>query len=277
LSSTGESVFWLSGQAGAGKTTISFTIACQLEALLVKGKNKLMLGATFFCSRQFLDTRSYTSIIRTIVYQLALRSKSFGKALKEHGRFETVDHGPRSQLMGLLVEPWKMSASERKAKNEPCYMVGIDALDELDGTGGVEFLSTLFEVVNKEDLAGLKFLVTSRSEPSLVRRIESFPNKRVFRLEHVRIEESSADIKVYLSAKLAECASPRQIEQLVLEADGLFIHAATVVEYIKGRDLEEQKGLLQRLLTPPSAPRRAPPAATAPLDRLYLQFWRRRL
>jgi NACHT domain len=272
MSPSGERVYWLSGQAGAGKTTIAFEIACRLENLVIDGQSRVVLGATFFCSRQFLDTRSASSIIRTIVYHLALRSKAFRESLEKHGRFETVDHGPRSQLMGLLVEPWKMSASERKANKEPCFMVGIDALDELEGTGGVEFLSTLFEVVNKQDLSGLRFLVTSRSEPSLVKQIESFANKQVCRLEHVRIQESSADIKVYLSAKLAECASPGQIDQLVVEADGLFIHASTVVEFVKQRDVDEQRSLLGRLLDSSSSARRPLHRATASLDRLYLQI-----
>ncbi|KAH6904556.1 hypothetical protein BKA70DRAFT_1108984, partial [Coprinopsis sp. MPI-PUGE-AT-0042] len=129
-SSSGERVYWLSGQAGAGKTTISYTVARQFETLVVDGISKTILGASFFCSRQFLETRSASAIIRTIVYDLALRSKPFQAALKEHGRLETVDHGPRSQLMGLLVEPWRKSASERQAQNEPCCIIPIDALDE---------------------------------------------------------------------------------------------------------------------------------------------------
>jgi hypothetical protein len=273
MSPNGERVYWLSGQAGAGKSTIAFEIACRLQNLVTDGESRVMLGATFFCSRQFLDTSSPSSIIRTLVYHLALRSRPFRDALKKHGKFETVDHGPRSQLMGLLVEPWKMSAEGRKAAGEPCFPIPIDAVDELEGAGGVEFISTLLEVAEQEDLSGLKFLITSRSEPALVKRIESFPNKRVCRLEHVRIEESSADIRIYLISKLAECATSEQIENLVLEADGLFIHASTVVEYLKGRDVEEQKSLLQRLLSPPSSvPRRPSRAATASLDRLYLQI-----
>ncbi|KAH6880195.1 hypothetical protein BKA70DRAFT_1411870 [Coprinopsis sp. MPI-PUGE-AT-0042] len=273
MSPTGERVYWLSGQAGAGKTTISYTVARLFETLFIHGKSRVMLGGTFFCSRQFEDTRSASAIIRTIVYHLALRSKAFRAALREHGRFETVDHGPRSQLMGLLVEPWRKCARERRAKKEPCYVVPTDALDELEGMGGVVFLSTLLDIVDQQDLSGLKFFVTTRSEPALVKRIESFSNKQVCRLEQVPLKESSADIKVYLNENLAECATAEQIEQLVLDADGLFIHAATVVEFVKGRDVREQKSLLERLLstTCPSA-RRPTRGATATLDNLYLQI-----
>ncbi|KAH6880217.1 hypothetical protein BKA70DRAFT_193755 [Coprinopsis sp. MPI-PUGE-AT-0042] len=192
MSPGGERVYWLSGQAGAGKTTISYTVACQFENLVTNGNSSVLLGASFFCSRQFSDTRSASSIIRTIVYHLALRSKAFRDALHAQGRFETVDHGPRSQLMGLLVKPWRTSAPGRQAENEPCYVIPIDALDELEGTGGAEFLSTLFDVVNQEDLSGLKFFVTSRSEPTLVRRIESFPNKQVCRLASGATHRSDA-------------------------------------------------------------------------------------
>jgi hypothetical protein len=202
-----ECIYWLSGQAGAGKTTIAFTIALYFKNLRMNGNNGVILGGTFFCSRQFLDTRSAGSIVRTIVYQLALKSQSFQAALRQFGRFETVEHGPRSQFMGLLVEPWMQSMQQRRANNEPCYILPINALDELEGTGGTDFLATLFDVVSKQHLAGLKFLVTSRLDPDLVRRIESFPSKRVCRLEKVPLDQSSADIKVYLEANLAQCAS----------------------------------------------------------------------
>ncbi|KAH6890046.1 WD40-repeat-containing domain protein [Coprinopsis sp. MPI-PUGE-AT-0042] len=266
-----EIVYWLSGQGGAGKTTIAYTVARQFETLFSDGYSRVILGGSFFCSRQFLDTRSASSIIRTIVYQLALRSKAFQDALKAYGRFETVDHGPQSQIMGLLIEPWRMSAAGRLAENEPCYVIPIDALDELEGTGGTEFLGTLFDVLEKEDLSGLKFFVTSRSDPALVKRIASFSNKQVCRLEEVPLEESSADIKLYLTQNLSECANDHQIQQLVSDAAGLFIYAATVVEHVKGRDVAEQESLLKRLLSSSSSTG-APRGATAMLDNLYLQI-----
>jgi NACHT domain len=266
-------VYWLSGQGGAGKTTIAYTICQQLDAVVSRGNSRVVLGGSFFCSRQFPETRSASAIIRTVVYQLALRSPSFRMALNEHGRFETVDYGPRSQLMGLLIEPWQKSALARLAANEPCYVVPIDALDELERKGGAQFLGTLFDVLEKEVLSGLKFFVTSRSDPGLVKQITSFPDKQVCRLEEVPLLESSADIKLYLEDNLADCATVEQIQQLVLDSAGLFIYAATVVEYVSEREVEEQKGLLKRLLSPsPSPSSRRTRGATAALDQLYLQM-----
>jgi hypothetical protein len=266
-------VYWLSGQGGAGKTTIAYTICHQLEAVLTQGDKRVVLGGSFFCSRQFPETRSASAIVRTVVYQLALRSPSFRMALKDHGRFDTVDQGPRSQLMGLLIEPWQKSTPARLEANEPCYVILIEALDELEQKGGAEFLGTLFDVLEKADLSGLKFFVTSRSDPTLVKRIASFPAKQVCRLEEVPLLESSADIKLYLEDNLAGCATDEQIDQLVSDAAGLFIHAATVVKYVSEREVEEQKGLLRRLLSSSPGPsRRRTRGATAMLDQLYLQI-----
>lgn len=57
-------VFWLTGQAGSGKTTILYTIAKAVE-----GKaTRTQLGGNFFCSRQFAETREPNRIIPTIVH-----------------------------------------------------------------------------------------------------------------------------------------------------------------------------------------------------------------
>ena len=52
-------VFWLTGQAGSGKTTIAYTIAQHFDKLEKKehtGRHTI-LGSTFFCSRQFEEMR----------------------------------------------------------------------------------------------------------------------------------------------------------------------------------------------------------------------------
>jgi tRNA A37 threonylcarbamoyladenosine biosynthesis protein TsaE len=58
-------VFWLTGQAGSGKTTIVYTIAKRFE----EGGNANQHN--FFCSRQFQETQVQTRILPTIAYQLA--------------------------------------------------------------------------------------------------------------------------------------------------------------------------------------------------------------
>ena len=72
----------------------------------------------------------------------------------------------------------------------------IDALDEMDGQGGSEFLLDLFDIINKHRLPGLKFFVTSQSDPGLVTRVKSFEDsdKQFCRLEEVPMDEAQADM-----------------------------------------------------------------------------------
>ena len=55
------------------------------------------------------------------------------------------------------------------------------------------------------------------------------------RLEQVLLEETSANIMHFLNNHLSQCATQEQNEQIVREADGLFIYAAMVVEYVGDR------------------------------------------
>ena len=162
------------------------------------------------CSRLFKETRSATRIVRTIVYQLALKCKPFADALTHSGKFDTINQSPRDQLEGLLIEPWQASESTRLANSSTTpqqYLIVIDALDEIDDTGGSEFLRDLLGVINGNRLKGLKFFATSRPDPALVSRVDEFGDKRLCRLEEVPIEEAQGDIKVFLSASFPN-ASP---------------------------------------------------------------------
>jgi NACHT domain len=272
-----KSVYWLSGQGGSGKTTIACSIARELESIITTVNGKAQLGGSFFCSESYPETRDRDAVIRTIVHQLARKCKAFKVALRECS-FEAVDKGPRAQLEALLVNPWKRSALGRLAKGEPCYVISIDALDELEGQGGIELLAALFEAITKHDLKGLKFLITSRSEPELVERIEAFSNKDFLRLEEVPVEQTSADIDTYLRQNLNKCATDEQIRQLVKDASGLFIYAATVVGSMKGCSLKEQKGLLKKIVALSfSTTHRPNRLATQMLDKLYLHVLENRL
>jgi hypothetical protein len=263
-------IYWLSGQGGSGKTTIAFTITERLASNTTDTSQTVILGGSFFCSRHSPETRTASAIVRTIVYRLAVESPAFRAALKAHGDFRKVDHSPQSQFEALLVGPWIQSLPQRKANNEPCFVISIDAIDELDSTGGTEFLKTLIRVVKEHDLSGLKFFVTSRLEPALVEQIEAIDDKQVCRLEQMPVEESSADIKLYLCEALPKSIVEEEelVNQVVTESAGLFIYAATVVDYLEGRSPAQQKERLMQLLGPShdSAPLRG---GTAKLDKLY--------
>jgi hypothetical protein len=265
-SSESESVYWLFGRAGSGKSTIAYTMARRFE-FASDADDKIVLGGNFFCSRQFEQTRFATRIIRTIVYHLALRCKEFADALHDYGKFETVQHDVRAQLKGLLIEPWERTLIADPSKS-PHFLVVIDAIDEIDGEGGSEFLHELLDVINKHRLLGLKFFVTSRPDPELVTYVESFEDKQLYRLDQVPIGEAQADITTYLNANLPDFAGHLEMEMLVAQAAGFVIYAATVVKYVEGYAPAEHEERLSTLFVPDSANPQNPETL---LDCLYHQ------
>jgi len=268
-----QTIYWLFGLAGTGKSTIAFTLARRFE--LAGNTDTTALGGNFFCSRQFKETKQAKRIVRTTVYHLALVCKPFANALARCGRFDTIHRDVRTQLEDLLVRPWRESESYRLAdpSTPPHYLIVIDALDEIDGKGGSDFLRDLLYIINKYHLRGLKFFATSRPDPDLVNHVRSFEDKQLYRLEEVPSEEVQDDIAKYLNASLPYFVGSPAMDRLVSQADGLFIYAATIVKYLADQEEVEQKKLLDQLLATSALGIPQTEEDEAPLlDELYLQL-----
>jgi hypothetical protein len=269
-------IYWLFGQAGSGKSTIAYTIARRFE-LAPDDADTITLAGNFFCSRQFEETRESKCIIRTIAYHLALSCPSFANTLGGSKKINPVmvNRNVKVQLQDFLVEPWLASRHPDPSTPAPNYLIVIDALDEIDGKGGSEFLRTLVNVINKQRLPGLKFFVTSRSDPDLVADVEKFKQKHRYHLQDVEEVEVGADIKMYLNASLPNLATGN-VEKLVTLAAGLFIYAATVVKVLVTWGRSEQEQFLAELSATSDSESSVPqPASDATsfrlLDQLYLQ------
>ena len=269
-------VFWLTGQAGSGKTTIAYTIAKRFEEGYNAEKHTV-LGGNFLCSRQFQDTQAQNRILPTIAYQLAHKCKSYADALHVAGNFDAVNHHVSSQMKGLLVDPWQMSEPTRHplvGPEVPPYLIVIDALDEIEGDGGSAFLRDLLKAIRESDLRGLKFLVTSRLDPKVAELCENFASEAICRLHKVPIEDAMSDIETYLKAQLPKLAASPKFSELGQRASGLFIYAATVVKYLTpfgSITVKEQTDMLNDFLSKPYEPASSRDA-TLLVDELYRQI-----
>ena len=233
--SSGETCFWLSGLAGTGKSTIAQTFSKNVA-------NIGILGASFFCSRDYLDRRELKNIFPTLAYQLACRYPAFRKHI-----IHVIQQDPSlaqsslvSQLEGLIVSP--LSSTEIS-----CVIV-VDALDEcVDDEPASAILSVLGRFV--EQLPSIKFFITGRPEA----RIRSGfrlpllePLTQIFLLHEVKLSNVDEDIRLYLQEKLTEIAKRRSdfdlsnpwpcdkdLTVLTKKSSGLFIFASTLARFIE--------------------------------------------
>ena len=240
-----QNVFWLNGLAGTGKSTIaqSFT-----ERVADDG----FLGASFFCSRDYLDRKELKHIFPTLAYQLACRYPHFRTHLVSSLREDpTLTHTSLiSQLQNLLVKPLSGTAIS-------CVVV-IDALDEcVDDQPASAILSVLGRFAKQSPL--VKFFITGRPEPRIrtgFRLPLLQPLTRIFLLHEVEISSVNNDIRLYLTQRLTRIARQRsdlnlpnpwphdyEIEILTNKSSGLFIFASTLVRFIESEHHEPSERL----------------------------------
>ena len=227
-------MFWLNGLAGTGKSTIAQSFS---EAVAADG----FLGASFFCSRDYLERRELKKIFPTLAHQLACRYPRFqSHIIASIKKDPTLAHTSLiSQLENLLVNPLS-------GEGTPCVVV-IDALDEcIDDQPASAILSVLGRFTKQLPL--VKFFITGRPEP----RIRSGfrlpllePLTQIFLLHGVELSSVDNDIRLYLTQSLTAIAKQRsdldlsdpwprddEIEALTRKSSGLFIFASTLVRFI---------------------------------------------
>ncbi|KAJ7924684.1 hypothetical protein B0H13DRAFT_1601442, partial [Mycena leptocephala] len=244
-------IFWLSGSAGTGKTTIAYTVSQHCSS-----RKPGILGASFFCSRDDANCSNLRLIFPTIAYQLSLFNPQFAtevskvlKAAPDIG-YSSVQY----QLEELIVNPLRIV----RDSFTHCVVV-LDALDECKDTAAIStVLSALARHIR--DLSPLQFLVTSRPENHIkaaftLQDLEHKTKQLVLHWVELKLVEQ--DIRHYLLMKLVETKrryeikepwpAPGSIDSLAKLSSGLFIFAATSIKYIEDVAYSDPRGQLQRL------------------------------
>jgi len=262
-------VFWLNGLAGTGKSTIAQTFA---EISFADG----MLGASFFCSRDFEDRSNLQAIFPTLAFQLAYRYLPF-----------------REQLLRVLranpgVGRESLCSQMEKIILDPLYSTQIQTLvivDALDECQDEEPASALLSVLSRyaDKIPNVKFFITGRPEPRIRSgfRLKSLrPITEILRLHDVKRSLVDSDIKLFFRTQLAEISetrsncnftqdwpNPSDINILCKKSAGLFIYASTVVKFIafKNHTPTEQ---LNRII---SLPQNTTHEGRSGIDLLYTQ------
>ncbi|KZT67318.1 WD40 repeat-like protein [Daedalea quercina L-15889] len=234
-------VFFLSGVAGAGKSTVAMTLCERLKKMGI-------LGGSFFCSRKQAKQRDVKSISPTLAYLLAQHSPDFQVRLCDvlEKNPDVATYVPEKQFRTVIGQ--HAGTVFAGAVLAPVFV--IDAVDECDGVDATyDFLKIILREAPHQHL---KFFVTSRPEPR-IRDTFAHPGSRTLRLHDIESDIVDADIHRYLTARLSGLGdnwpSSKDIETLVIRAQRLFIYAATACRYItffKG----DQQGRLRSLVDP---------------------------
>ncbi|KAF7980717.1 hypothetical protein HWV62_37189 [Athelia sp. TMB] len=233
-----ESAMWLYGLAGAGKSTLSTTIARMMNR--IDGIN--LLGAFFFFDRNHPEVNAST-VIRTIAYQLAEFDAIIGARIAEI--IEAIPDIASQPLSVQFSKLLSVAALGNVRWSRGPILVVIDALDE----AGIEderkdLMRALSQGVSQLP-AFLRILIVSRRERDI---LDQFKNSTMRHVE-LKVDTSSVreDIATFIRSRLGEIREANidyipdqlkswpgdsEVDSLVDCASGHFIWAATACRLI---------------------------------------------
>ena len=256
-------VFWLFGQTGSGKSTISTTVADVYRELR-------RLGAFIFFNSDVKDRSDPSLVIRTLAYKLASFDTRIGEAVS--AAIQSIPDIAESplhfQFRNLVVQP--LSCAESRG---PLVIV-IDALDEC---GTAETRNLLLSVLSLE-IGNLppyiRIIITSRPEDDIKDALQSHQSVRGHELD-ITTNSTERDITMFIENEMGrirranstlnlqpDWPGAEKISALTKHAGGLFVWASTACAFVSGcHDPRENIDLLTGIATS-SIPLKA-------LDHLY--------
>ncbi|OJJ29741.1 hypothetical protein ASPWEDRAFT_32979 [Aspergillus wentii DTO 134E9] len=245
----GRSLFWLNGMAGTGKSTISRTVAREMQ-------NRGLLGASFFFKRGEGDRSNSSKLFTTMVRQLMDTIPHLKKPVKEaiENDSEVVTSSLDEQFNKLLLQPL---SNVKTSKNQALpLVVVIDALDECDDWGNIRTIIRLLPKLQQSySSIQIRFFVTSRPEVPIRLGFEKVPDKHQDAVLHeIAASVVENDISIFFQHKLPEIRKDQKLDdpewpgedttrQLVAMAVPLFIFAATICRVLRDYRLDAEDSL----------------------------------
>jgi NACHT domain len=232
------SIFWLSGLAGTGKSTVARTVATKYSA-------DKALGASFFFTRGSGDLGHAGKFVTSIAVQLADYVSGLKRiicnAIAE--RSNITNQSLRDQWLHLILGPLSKLASN---SSQSRYILVLDALDECEDKNNIQIILQLLGEVQSLKIVQLRVFLTSRPEvPIRNGFIQMFDVERQdFVLHNISSSIVDHDIRVFLEHNLKLIAQAQHflrsdwpgepvLQRLIQSASGLFIWAATACRFIR--------------------------------------------
>ena len=237
---------WIHGDPGKGKTTIMITLISEITKRLENcaGSNVITY---FFCQSTSAELSSTVSVLRGLIFLLIDQEKTLNRHLRKSydsaGRKMFEGQNAYHALQRVLIDILKDTRLQ-----SICIM--IDALDECD-----EQILKLLDWIIRNDCdipKKVKWLVTSRNEPSFTERLGC--NRRLdISLEHNSMHVAYA-VDRFIAYKVQELAQLKNYgldlrqyvrQRLESNADGTFLWVALVCKELLDVKVYRVRSLLQ--------------------------------
>ncbi|KAG6329139.1 hypothetical protein ID866_9951, partial [Astraeus odoratus] len=219
-------IFWLSGQAGQGKSAIAHTVALWFS-------NLGGLGTMFCFSRRREADLLHEKVFLTIARDLADRDPSLKRALAE-----VISEDPTLKSSTDISRHWE------KLVVEPVSRLGVSLLgrlviviDALDESGMESTREQILHVLKTSQIpTNFRILVTSRllgDVDDAVRSLQHIKRKSIDDIPPASIEK---DIRAYISDQLqnlGDVLHDEEISQLVGLSRGVFERARFACQFVK--------------------------------------------
>ncbi|KAI3032177.1 hypothetical protein CBS76997_11403 [Aspergillus niger] len=235
--SSDRCIFWLSGMAGTGKSTIARTVARTFEEVGI-------LGASFFFKRGEGDRGSAAKFFSTIVKQLAVHIPQMIPGIRKALDDPTItSKSLREQFDKLMLQPL-LAVGHGEAMGS--IVIVIDALDECEPEKDVEIILDLLPKVEKSTNMTIRFFLTSRPEIPIRFGFDQIDKSKYQNtiLQNLDEDVIKHDIALYLKEEFLKIQQRRRhdlppgwpgeerVEALATMACPLFIFAATVCRFV---------------------------------------------
>ncbi|KAH8594887.1 putative WD-repeat protein [Bisporella sp. PMI_857] len=231
-----QCLFWLSGMAGTGKSTIAHTVA---RNYFEQGR----LAASFFFSRGGGDAGNASKFVTTIAIQLAVHIPPVERHIRDA---VTACKIIASQS---LADQWRQLVLKPLLKLEGndtyrSYIMIIDALDECEDEKDIRIILRLLAEARSLKKVRLRALITSRPEVPIRNGFckISDAEHHDFILHDMEAAIVDHDIFIFLEHQMgligqewclgASWPGEQALRRLVINASGLFIWAATAYRFI---------------------------------------------
>jgi hypothetical protein len=235
--SNNDSLFWINGKPGSGKSSLMSFVANDersLHALRAwAGQQPVHIIKFFFWRPGSPLQRSVPGLLRSLLYQALMIDTSVINKLLAQGSIKQHSTWAQVELLRTLEVVLQRLSNERL-----CFF--IDGLDEHDG----DYMSLLDLILQMQFTPNIKICLSSRPEPAFRHRLSACPS--------ISMQDVNAsDIETLVRQKLEPSGTKFLIlfEEVTRRAEGVVLWAALVCNsLLRGLTMRDDELMLRKRL-----------------------------